>query len=405
MSINNNFPSESVPNSEKAKPEYGREYGIAIWDEWEGKYFKRKQKFLEQREYAVGKQKIDSCKKNITNGYTKLEFLNVDWEDKLNLLPRLLRKVYNAVDMKEFIPSAYAIDPTAKKQKTERKESKMKLLYAKEFIEQTTQLNGGLSPIPLDQIPQSKEQVELEEETSNPLEEETAEELLLQYVMYENMFDEVQKTILKRTIENGLGCVKIETCPIEGIKTREVLPESFLHSETTNRFFTDCGYFAEVLDMPIEKVKRIAKKNNITVDEEEIKLLTHNSIIEGTDRQKVRVMYYHFKTSHNEVIKKKVKRGTNNLSLIDRTLDEGTEKQYDPKYDSDKSQKITDYYETWYEGIMLLDGNKIVIEHKRSSNQPEYKGKIFPPYIAVAPRISETGYNSIVDIEYCTNVI
>jgi hypothetical protein len=121
MNINNNFPSESAPNSEKAKPEYGREYGIAIWGEWEGKYFKRKEKFLEQREYAVGKQKIDSCKNNITNGYTKLEFLNVDWEDKLNLLPRLLRKVYNAVDMKEFIPSAYAIDPTAKKQKTSLK--------------------------------------------------------------------------------------------------------------------------------------------------------------------------------------------------------------------------------------------------------------------------------------------
>ena len=397
MNTLNYFPSESIPNSEKEKPEFGQKYAKAIWGEWEGKYYKRKEDFLEQRQYAVGKQKIDSCKQNIASKYNKLEFLNIDWNDKLNLLPRLLRKVYNAVDMKEFVPNAYAIDPTAKQQKTDRKENKLKLLYAKEFIQQTTELNGGLSPVPLDQIPQSKEQIELEEETAKPLEEETAEELLLQYVMHENMFDEIQKTILKRTIENGLGVTKIETCPIEGLKIREVQPEFWLHSTTNKKYFSDCKYFAEVTDMPIEKVKSIAKKNKVVIDDDEIALLTHHSVLQGEDREKVRALYYHFKTSNNVVTKKKIKRDTGKISLIDRTNDEGTEKEYNPKRDSDISERVVDYYECWYEGIMLLDGNNIVIEHKKSSNIPEYKGTILPPYIAVAPRMTETGYNSLVE--------
>ena len=397
MSINK-FPDELKPNSEKAKFEYGKEYATAIWGEWEGKFTTRKLQMEKERLYAVGKQNITSCKANIRRKYINEAFLHIDWNDKLNLLPRLLRKVYNAVDMKEFIPNAYAIDPTARQQKAKRKDDKMKLFFAKEFIQQTAEMNGGLSPVPLDQIPQSKEQVELEEEVAKPLEEETAEELLLQAVTYENMFSEIQKSVLKRSVENGLGVVKIETCPIEGIKQREVMPEFFLHSKTNSKFFSDCVYFAEVQDIPITKIKSIAKKNNIVLTDEDIeKMKAFSFNQEELKQQSVRALFYHYKTTHQNVSKKKINRETKAISLIDRTTDEGTDKAYNPKQSSDISEKIVDVYDVWYEGIMLLEGDYMVIEHKQTSNIPEYKGKIFPPYIAVAPRIADNGYNSLVE--------
>ena len=64
--------------------------------------------------------------------------------------------------MKEFSPSVYALDPTAREEKSARKNEKMDLFYAKDFIQQMAQINGGFTDIPAEQIPESQEQVEIE---------------------------------------------------------------------------------------------------------------------------------------------------------------------------------------------------------------------------------------------------
>lgn len=396
-----NYPNELVSNEEKDSFDFGKKYAEAIWSEWANKLERNKQRFKENRLYAIGNHPIDKCKKNIKKKYINDEFLNIDWDDKLNLLPRLLRKVYNSVDMKEFSPSVYALDPTAREEKSARKNEKLDLFYAKDFIQQMSQVNGGFSDIPAEQIPESKEQVELEELTEQPLSIETAEELVLQSVSKENKFDVIQKKVLHDAVECGIGIAKVETCKIEGIKIRWVRPENFIHSKTNDIYFSDCNYFAEERLITISQIKNIAKASNISLTDEEIKEMVNATIADDIDDNKtlIRVLYYNFETFHQSVFKKKVDRKTNAVKIIDRTKDIGTPKEYnpDPNYKSDVSEKIESNHTVWYEGIMVLSGKRKIIRHRLIENMPEYKGNIIPPYIPFAPRITDEGYNPIVE--------
>ena len=54
---------------------------------------------------------------------------------------------------------------------------------------------------------------------------------------------------------------------------------------------------------------------------------------------------------------------------------------------SDKSEKITETYPVWLEGVMILDGDKNqVLQHGKVFSMPEHKGKILPPFIVCKPR-------------------
>lgn len=395
------YPNELVSNEEKDSFEFGKKYAEAMWSEWSNKNDKNKSQFALNRAYAIGDHPMDRCKKNIKRRYINEEFLHIDWDDKLNLLPKLLRKVYNSVDMKEFSPAVYALDPTAREEKSARKNEKLDLFYNKDFIQQMAQINGGFTEIPAEQIPDSKEQVELEELTEQPLSIEIAEELVLQSVSKENMFDEIQSKALHDTVECGITVACVETCKVEGIKIRWVRPENFIHSKTNNKFFNDCTYFGEERLITIYQLKNIAKTSGIEFSDEEIRKMITTTVNEDIDENKtlVRVLYYNFETFHQSVFKKKTDPETKSIKLIDRTKDIGTNKEYnpDPKYKSGVSEKISSNYNVWYEGILVLSGDRKIIRHRLIENMPEYKGKILPQYIACAPRITDTGYNPIVE--------
>lgn len=390
MILNNavyKFPDEMVSNETKKGFEFAQKYGAAIWSEWDLKYPIRYTQIQTNRAYAKGEQNIDHCKKNIARNYIKEEFLHVDWSDKLNLLPVILRNFYNSVDMDELTPVVRAIDPDAVAIKDKRKSEKLKLFYAKDFIQQATELNGGQSPIPLDSIPQSKEQVDLEEQTAEPLKIETAEELVLEAVSRENYFHLIQREALEEAIETNYIIGKVETCPIDGIKLNLVKIENFIHGKTSNRHFSDCPYFGEVKNISVAEFKNIAKESGLKFTDEEIRKLANKSTLdELNDNVEIKVLFYAFKTYFQNVYKKKVNKLTKTIKVIDRTKDVGTENEYKPKGESDISEKVVDNYDVWFEGIMVLDTDKTIIKHQLVKNMPEHQGKILPPYIVFKPR-------------------
>lgn len=86
-----NFPDELIPNEK----EFAVAYASAIWGEWQSEYFRRKTYFHKLRAYADGNQPIDACKKNIQRKYIKEEFMNINWEYRLKILPQALRNYRN----------------------------------------------------------------------------------------------------------------------------------------------------------------------------------------------------------------------------------------------------------------------------------------------------------------------
>lgn len=390
MTLNNGFrkfPDEMVSNDTKKSFDFAQKFGAAIWSEWENTITIRNTKVAENRAYAKGEQNVDHCKKNIARNYIKEEFLHVDWSDKLYLLPTILRNFYNSVDMDELVPVVKAIDPDAVEIKDKRKTDKLKLFYAKDFIEEAAQMNGGSSPIPLDSIPQSREQIDLEEQTANPLKIETAEELIIEAVSRENSFHLMQKEALEEAVETNYIIAKVDTCPIEGVKMNLIKIENFIHGKTSNRYFSDCPYYGEIKKITVGEFKNIASQSGLKFTDEEIRKMANKSTLEElSETTEIKVLFYAFKTYFQNVYKKKVNKSTKALKVIDRTKDVGTENEYNPKGESDISEKVVDNYNVWFEGIMVLDAENTIIRHDLVQNMPEHLGRIIPPYIVFKPR-------------------
>lgn len=384
----NKYPDELVSNETKKSFAFGQEYAAAIWSDWEAPYYSQRANYKELREYALGTENIDICKQKMKRKFIKEEHLLVDWNNRLKLMPQLLRNFYNSVDMNEFSPMVRAIDPSAMEIRNNRKNEKLKLFYAKEFIQKNAEMAGGDSIIPLNDVPQSKEQIDLEEETAKPLRVERGEEKAIQFVMLENSFNTTQDQALKDSVELNIMVSKVYTDPVEGIKIDYVNPDDFIFKKSANNpYHTESNYFAQVKDITIGQFKNIAAASGLKFTDDEIR-----KIAKISDRQqinekvKIKVLFYTFKTFFQKVYKKKINREKNTISLIDRSDDVGTDQEYNPKYTSDKSEKILDNYDVWFEGIICLDDKNTIIQHKLVNNLAEYKGKIIPPFLVCTPR-------------------
>lgn len=387
MTSPNKFPDELVSNAKKKSFEFGEQYATAIWSKAQGAFNSDKTQIDTNRAYAAGTQDINNAKKKLMRKFIKEEHYLIDWDNRIKLMPQLLRNFYNSVDMTEFSPVVRAIDPAAMEIRANRKTEKLKLFYAKDFIQKNAEMAGGESPIPLESVPQSKEQIELEEQTAKPLRVERAEEKAIQLVTYESGFDIIQKQVLKDAVEINKMVTKITTDQIEGIKISYVDPKNFICSSLNGKpFHSDDNYFGEVADITIAQVMRIAKASGLQLSDKEIKKLAKLSEHDKIDESiKVRVLFYTFRTFFQDVFKKRTNRKTNITTIVDRSDDVGTPDEYNPKYASDKSQKIVDNYDVWFEGILCVDEGR-VIKHELVKNMPEYKGKILPPYIVCTPR-------------------
>jgi len=382
------FPNEMVSNEKKKSFEFGREYGSAIWSQWEAKFYSRNAKHTKWRKYANGEQDIARIEKNIMRNYIKKEFLHYDKEDRIKDLAWLLREFKNSVDMGEFIPVVKATDPFAMEIKDTRKNEKMKLFYAKDFLMQAAQLNGGQSPIPLESIPQSKEQVDLEEETAKPLRVERGELKALDFFSLTNRFDLIQEEVMDDALDSNIMISYTSTDPIEGIKIKRIHPDKYVGDEDNpDKYFTNSRYHGHIDHITVGTFRNIASASGLKFTEEQIvKIAGCSTIDELNDNILIKVLFYSYQTYFLDVKKKKINRNTKSISLIDRSKDIGTDKEYSPKLASDKSEKIEENYDVWFEGIMVLDADRTLIRHRLVQNIPSYKGKILSPYVVCRPR-------------------
>lgn len=381
-----NFPDEMVSNEKKKSFDFAKEYMSAVWAEWSNRIVKRNKKFDEWKAYAQGKQDIESCKRAIKRKFIKEEFLHIDWDDKLKVLPQMLRNYKNSIDISEFSPAIKAIDYGAMEIKNNRKNEKLKLLAAKDFLTQAAELNGGMSPIPLDQISESKEQVTLEEDSAKPLRVERGEEKALQFVLLENHFEDKFDDIKDDAVDYNLFGFRLETNPVEGIKLHKVNARNLIYGERNDKFYSDSPYYGEVKEITVGMFRNICKESGVSFTDEEIrKMVSWSTDSKITNKTRMKVVFYAFKTYFQEsnviknVYSKKIGKKTGAVKLI-------PEEDYKPRSENEKINKVIDNYDVWFEGVMVLDSDRTIIRHRLVKNMPEYKGKILPPYIICSPR-------------------
>ena len=397
---NSSFPSQVVSDAEKASWEYGTQVGQAIEYEWFGqgrtngnRYLTSWNQFHQLRLYARGEQSIQKYKDELSiNG--DLSYLNLDWKP-VPILSKFVDIVVNGISGKSYDIKAYAQDPSSIKKRTDYASMLYEDMVAKEYLDSLQQTLGiNLYQTPnIDTVPESKDELELHMQLSYKQSIEIAEEEAISSVLAQNKYDLTRKRLNMDLTVLGIACAKTGFNTAEGITVDYVDPAYVVYSYTEDPNFDDVYYVGEVKSITIPELKKefpdIGEK-----ELERIQSMPGNSqYITGWgnyDENTVQVLYFDYKTYHNQVFK---------IKETPQGLMKALEKpdSFNPP-ENDNFERVSRSIEVLYNGAKVLGSNEMIKwELAENMSRPTADTtKVEMNYALCAPRMYKGRIESIV---------
>ena len=310
------FPSHGDPTKLKNTRDWGMRVANAVEGQWfaresnSSKFYINRNRFHTLRLYAKGDQDIRRYKDEFSvNG--DLSYLNLDWTP-VPIVPKFIDIVVNGMQDRAFEVQAQAVDPVAS---ANRKDYQDTLIAEMENKDALVALQGatGVNVFENDpaSLPQSSEELEIHMELDYKQGVETAMESAINYELDLNEYENIKYRMDYDLATVGLGAVKHQFIPGEGIKIDYVDPANLVYSETESRFYDDCYYFGEIRRIHVtelqvqfpwmnaEEVRMLEKMGDDTAD-------NYNGTTYNQERQErgfVDVIFGCYKTVHNETYK------------------------------------------------------------------------------------------------------
>ena len=398
---NSAFPSQVVPDAVKASEEYGLQVSNAIEQEWfsqgrtnHNRYLTNWNNFHQLRLYARGEQSVQKYKDELaTNG--DLSYLNIDWKP-VPVVSKFVDIVVNGMSQKTYDIKAYAQDQESIQKRTSYAEAVLRDMYSQELIQKAnalTRQDFSNSPLGADELPQSKEELDLHMQLSYKQSIEIAEEEAINNVLAANKWDLTRRRLNYDLTVLGIACVKTTFNVSEGIRTEYVDPAYLVYSYTEDPNFDDIYYAGEAKSITIPELK---KQFPHISDEELYKIQQmpgNRQYITGWgnyDENTVQVLYFEYKTYMNQVFK--IKYGENGLEKAIEKTDEFNPPQ------NDNFERISRTIEVLYTGAKVL-GTNTMLEWKLSENMTRPYAdttKVEMNYVMSAPRMYKGRIDSLV---------
>ena len=399
---NSAFPSQVVPDSVKASEEYGLQVSRAIEQEWfeqgrttQNRYVSNWNNFHQLRLYARGEQSVQKYKDELaTNG--DISYLNLDWKP-VPVISKFVDIVVNGMSQKTYDIKAYAQDSESLKARTNYAQAILRDMYSQDLIAKASGLTGqdfSGSPLPKDELPETKDELDLHMQLSYKQSVEIAEEEAINNVLAANKWDLTRRRLNYDLTVLGIACVKTSFNVSEGIKTEYVDPAYLVYSYTEDPNFDDIYYVGEAKAVTIPELKM--QFPHLTEEElYKIQQMPGNrQYITGWgnyDENTVQVLYFEYKTYMNQVYK--IKYGDNGLEkVIEKTDDFNPPK-------NDNFERVSRTIEVLYTGAKIL-GTNTMLEWKLSENMSRpfsNMTKVEMNYVISAPRMYKGRIDSTVN--------
>tara|TARA_R110001592_G_scaffold98379_2_gene281101 strand:+ start:337 stop:2733 length:2397 start_codon:yes stop_codon:yes gene_type:complete len=404
LGTNRHFPSQVVSDLEKMSFDYGLKVAKAIQHEWWGgsngssrnRFGGNALKFHNLRLYARGEQSTQKYKDELSiNG--DLSYLNLDWTP-VPIISKFVDIVVNGIAERLYDIKAYSQDPFGVTKRTEymknlQKDMKMREFdkFAEEKFGMKTKESG------LEELPATEEELSLHMQLEYKQAIEIAEEQAINMLMRGNQYDLIKRRFYQDLVVCGMGAVKTSFNTSEGVVVDYVDPANLVYSYTDSPTFDDIYYVGEVKSIPINELK----KQFPYLNHDELEDIARNSganhydgnsSMNDSDRNKVDVLYFNYKTYMNEVYKMK-KTATGGEKMVRK--DDG----FNPPENEDRYQKVAKSVECLYEGALIL-GTEKLIKWEKASNMMRSKSdytKVKMNYSIVAPRMYEGRVDSLVN--------
>ena len=257
--INNYFPSQVVSDLEKMSYEYGLKVAQAIETEWfhtdrgSNRYRSNQNDFHKLRLYARGEQSIQKYKDELSiNG--DLSYLNLDWKP-VPIIPKFVDIVVNGIAERMYDIKAYSQDPFGVSKRTEYMESLLSDMRTKKISEFTESAFGmNLLDNRVEDLPDSKEELDLHMSLTYKQAVELAEEQALNVLLEGNDYELIKKRFYYDITTIGIGAVKTNFNTSEGVTIDYVDPADLVYSYTESPYFDDIYYVGEVKSIPVNEL-------------------------------------------------------------------------------------------------------------------------------------------------------
>ena len=395
-----NFPSQIVSDIEKLSPEYGLKVAKAIEQEWfngmqSNRYMDTHDRYHRLRLYARGEQSVQKYKDELSiNG--DLSYLNLDWKP-VPIIPKFVDIVVNGMSERMFNIRAYAQDQYGVSKRTEYMESIQRDMDSKVYNDQAAQLfNIDLYETPKEELPDTKEELDLHMQLNYKQAVEIAEEQALDTLLQGSNYDLIRRRMLYDLTVLGIGCVKTNFNWSEGATVEYVDPANVVYSYTESPYFDDIYYIGEVKTIPINELVRefphLTEYDLKEIHDKSSKRYIGNRRIHEVDKNKVQVLYFNYKTYMNDVYKIK-ETSSGGYKAIEKpdTFNPPDDKQV-------KYARIQRAVEVLFEGAIIL-GTDRLLKWCKCENMMRSKSdfnKVKMNYALVAPRMYEGRIESLV---------
>ena len=398
---NSAFPSQVVPDAEKATFEYGSQVASAIETEWFGagrtngnRYLTSFNNFHHLRLYARGEQSVQKYKDELSiNG--DLSYLNLDWKP-VPILAKFVDIVVNGISSKEYDIKAYSQDPESVKKRTQYATNVAKDMFAAEQIQKAQQdlgINMSSSNVPKDQLPETKEDLELHMQLTYKQAVEIAEEEAISTTLANNKWELTKRRLNEDLVVCGIAAAKTNFNKANGITLDYVDPAYLIYSYTEDPNFEDIYYVGEVKSITIPELK----KQFPDISEDELQRIQempgNKQYITGWgnyDNNTVQVLYFEYKTYTNQVFK--LKRTDQGLEKIIQKTDE-----FNPP-ENDTFEKVSRSIEVLYSGAKVL-GTNTMLKWELAENMTRPSAdttKVEMNYTICAPKMYKGRIESLV---------
>ena len=401
MIVKSYFPSQVVSDLEKMSYDYGLKVAKAIEAEWfhtergTNRYTTNHNNFHNLRLYARGEQSTQKYKDELSiNG--DLSYLNLDWKP-VPIIPKFVDIVVNGMSERMFEVKAYSQDQYGVSKRTEYMESMMRDMESKTFNDQAAKLfNVNLYENAKEDLPDTKEELDLHMQLNYKQAVEIAEEQAINVLLKGNKYDLIRRRFLYDLTVLGIGCVKTGFNWSDGATVEYVDPANIVYSYTDSPYFEDIYYIGEVKTIPINELAR--EFDQLTEsDLEDIHSSSGQRNIRGrrineTDKNKVQILYFNYRTYTNDVYKIK-ETGTGGYKAIEKPDTFNPPENKEGGY-----ERLQRSVECVFEGAIVLGTDKL-IKWQKAENMMRSKSdfnKVKMNYSIVAPRMYEGRIESIV---------
>lgn len=405
LSSNIVFPSQLDSFENKKKEEWGLKLAMAISNEWffgynitnntMAKFYTQKNQLIERRMYAKGLQSMDKYLRQFKEDGDK-SFLNLS-SKPISIIPKLVDVVVNGMADRGYSVRATAIDSVSTENRISYRQRIENDQNAKDIIIKAKETFGvDVGNLPIDQIPESKDELDLHMQLEYKQSIEISQELAIEQVMKENRYDDTIDRMVKKDLTVlGVSWVKHKFVPDRGIVLEYVNPENKIQSYSECPYFSDCFYHGEFKVVPISEVliefQWLNEHGNEDIKKQlatsatqwwDYHRISQDQRIKGTTN----LLYFTYKTTR-EREKKIIETETKGKEIGDFTPSKNAKKDYRPY------KRVSIAEEILFEGVLVL-GTDIMLKWEVAENMSRPKSnkqKVVDQYVGVAPN-KERGY-------------